>query len=401
MNYFILALSVALKLFSVWFVIIALFTLKKPKPIPESPARTRFACLVAARNEQNVISDIVSSLRAQDYPDEMYDIFVIPNNCTDDTRGRAIAAGAQIIDCPGEIRCKGDALHVAVDKLLHSDYDAFCVFDADNIVDPGFLSHMNNAFCAGARVAKAAIRVKNPYDSATAGCYGLYFALFDTFFSRPRMALGLSSKLVGTGFAVRRELITQMGGWNTQTIAEDAEFSAQCVEMGERVWFVPEAVTYDEAPRDFRTTLIQRRRWCSGLMDVARARFGTLWRTFCKKPSVRALDMLAFLCYPFTYVASLIPSLMSAVAAVAENRFLSYIIIAFAWLGVAYVGCAAFGVLLAHLAGMNDRRAARSIVLFPIFMASWLPLQVISLFKRECRWRPIAHAGCKSVVESQ
>ena len=54
-----------------------------PWPLPAP--RTRFACLVAARNEEAVIGALVESLKKQDYPDALYDIFVIPNNCTDDT----------------------------------------------------------------------------------------------------------------------------------------------------------------------------------------------------------------------------------------------------------------------------------------------------------------------------
>lgn len=391
MKYVILALTLALQVFSVWFTVVGIFAIFKPKKIATSLPQTRFACLIAARNEQNVITEIINSLRAQNYPDHMYDIFVIPNNCTDDTEGRARAAGAHIINCPSGVRCKGDALQVAMAQLLDKPYDVYCVFDADNEVDSGFLAAMNNAFCAGARVAKGAIKVKNPYDSAVSGCYGMYFALFDTFFSRPRMTLGLSSKLVGTGFAVRREVIEGLGGWNTQTLAEDAEFSAMCVTRGERVWFVRDAVTRDEAPRDFKTTMIQRRRWCSGLMDVAKARLGALTASFFKKPTFKKWDMVAFLCYPFAYVLSLVPAVMSVVDAAVRGEFLSYIIIMCARLVLAYIGCAAVGALLAWLGGMKVGRALPSILMFPIFMASWLPLQVLSFFCRERRWHPIAH----------
>ena len=140
--------------------------------------RTRFACLVAARNEEAVIGALVESLKKQDYPDALYDIFVIPNNCTDDTESEALCAGAKIFRCFEPVRCKGDALHEAVAWLLPQRYDAFCVFDADNIADEQFLARMNDAFCAGAQVCKGAMRAKNPYDSWLSGCYGLYFTLF-------------------------------------------------------------------------------------------------------------------------------------------------------------------------------------------------------------------------------
>ena len=224
----ILILTLLLKAASLWFLAVAFFALRKPKRYAVCAPRTRFACLVAARNEEAVIGALVESLKKQDYPDALYDIFVIPNNCTDDTESEALCAGAKIFRCFEPVRCKGDALHEAFETLLRKDYDAFCVFDADNVADEQFLARMNDAFCAGAQVCKGAMRAKNPYDSWLSGCYGLYFTLFDTFFSRARMSCGLSSKLVGTGFAVHRAVLERFGGWNTSTIAEDAEFAAQC-----------------------------------------------------------------------------------------------------------------------------------------------------------------------------
>ena len=144
----ILILTLLLKAASLWFLAVALFALRKPKRYAVCAPRTRFACLVAARNEEAVIGALVESLKKQDYPDALYDIFVIPNNCTDDTESEALCAGAKIFRCFEPVRCKGDALHEAVAWLLPQRYDAFCVFDADNVADEQFLARMNDAFCA-------------------------------------------------------------------------------------------------------------------------------------------------------------------------------------------------------------------------------------------------------------
>lgn len=121
----------ALKLVSAYFLIVALFALKKPKPIPRANPKTRFACVIAARNEERVIGELVQSLLRQNYPKTLFDIYVMPNNCTDHTALAAIRTGAAILKPRGEVRCKGDALHEAFETLLRKDYDAFCVFDAD------------------------------------------------------------------------------------------------------------------------------------------------------------------------------------------------------------------------------------------------------------------------------
>lgn len=393
METILLILTLLLRVFSLYFLVVGVFALKRPRAIPVTQARVRFACLIAARNEEAVIAGLVESLRAQNYPPELCDIYVIPNNCTDRTEEAARGAGAHILRCLRPVRCKGDALHEAVSRLMPQGHGAFCVFDADNLIHPDFLARMNDAFQDGAQVCKGAMRVKNPGDGPLAGCYGLYYTLFDTFFSRARMNCGLSSKLVGTGFAVRREVFEALGGWNTQTIAEDAEFAAQCAAHGIRVRFVPGALTYDEAPASLALSLRQRRRWCSGLMDVADSRRAQLARALSGEGKALALDSLMMLHSPYIQAVSLLLSAVSALCAPFTGRAPADSVGALAALAGAWLLCALGGVVLARLGGYGGRAAAGAVLVFPLFMATWAPLQVISALRRTRTWQPIRHGA--------
>ena len=304
---FAAALSLLWKLFGLWFPLTSLLFWRRPRPFPRRDPKTRFAVILPARNEERVIGALIRSLRAGDYPAELYDIYAVPNNCTDRTEQAARAAGAEILHPAGPVRCKGDVLHQAMNRLLPMAYDAYLVLDADNVVTQDYLSRLNDAFCAGARAVKSAIRVKNPEASWVSACYALYYGLSDCIYNRSRAVLGLSAKLVGTGFALSRELLQEMGGWNTVTIAEDAELAAQLAARGERLWWVPEAVTRDEAPVDFRTSLTQRRRWCSGIMSTAELRMGELVRS---RGGILAFDMGMFLSMPFWQALSPVPMLL-------------------------------------------------------------------------------------------
>ena len=383
-------LSLALKVFTVYFACIAMFALKRPRPYPKAAPATRFAVVVAARNEEAVIGNLVESILNQNYPAHLRDVYVVPNNCTDFTEAAAAASGAHILHCLGSVRGKGDALHQALGQLMARDYDAFVVFDADNVADPNFLSRMNDAFQSGARVCKSRMMAANPTRSGVAGCYGLYFAAFDWAFNRPRAALGLSAKLVGTGFAVHREVLEALGGWNTRTIAEDAEFAAQCAGLGVRVHWVYEALTYDEAPEGFLTSLRQRKRWCSGVMQVARQEVGKLWAGNSLHTALR-WDMTMFLLAPFAQALSGV--FLGVGAALDAPELVMAVPLLLAGAGLAYGGMAALGALLCFLGGYGLRGMGRTVLVFPVFMASWLPLQVISLFKDTKRWHAIQHSG--------
>lgn len=393
-----IALSILLRVFSLWFLLTALLFWKRPKPYPLRAPKTRFACLIPARNEEAVVGALVESLRAQDYPDALYDIYVIPNNCTDGTEDAARAAGAKIFRCFDPVKNKGDALHETIAWLLPRrmenrptapEYDAFCVFDADNVADSHFLARMNDAFLAGAKVAKGRLLVKNPRDSWVAGCYSLYFTLGDLFFSRSRANLGLSAKLVGTGFAVNREVFERLGGWNTSSIAEDAEFSAQCAALGERVWWVSDAVSYDEAPVSFRVSLTQRRRWCSGIMAAAVIMLPRLLRAAPNADRSRAVDSVFFLCSPFAQALSVLPPLLLAFGAAAEKTLAGWTLLTAASLTLGFCGALLGACALAFLA--HRRCCALAVLLFPLFMASFLPLQLLALLRPTTQWHTIRH----------
>ena len=391
LNVICFVLSLCLKIFTLYFAAVAAFALVRRKRYPSAAPQTRFAVVVAARNEEAVIGDLIYSVLQQDYPAHLRDVFVVPNNCTDCTEAAASAAGAEILHCLGPVSCKGDALHQAFSQLRDRSYDAFLVFDADNTLQRDYLARLNDAFAAGAMVCKSRTRAGNPSASGVAGCYGLYNVIFDLIWNRPRAACGLSAKLVGSGFAFRREVLETLGGWNTSTIAEDAEFAAQCARAGYRVHWVPDAVNYDEEPNSFCLSLRQRQRWCSGVMQVAKQEVPRLWRGGVPRPLLR-WDLTMFLLAPFTQAVSGL-LLACAVAAGAASGDASGLLLSACGVGLYWVGGMALGVLLCLLGGYALQGMTRAILLFPVFMASWLPLQVISLFHDTKQWRQVAHSG--------
>ena len=390
----ILVLNLLLGAVGAYFVVTALWGLKRPRPIGHFSPRYRFAVLIAARNEEKVIGPLVKSLLAQNYPRALFDVFVIPNNCTDDTAGAARAAGAEIIEPMAPVRYKGDALRQAADRLLAGgEYDAFCVFDADNLADPDFLAEMNNAFCSGAMVARGRNRSKNPTSSWVSACYTIYFDMFNLFFSRARENCGLSANLIGTGFGVRASFLRELGGFRTETITEDVEFFAQCAAAGERVWWVPRAVTYDEEPDSFRLSMTQRRRWCSGSMEVAARYLPRLGERLALRPRWRELDVILFFLAPFVQALAVLPLGMTLLLAVLPGGpgLLPLLAGAAAWLVLSYGAATVLALLVCRRCGCMERGMAKGIAAFGLFMASWLPLQVASLFRPATSWREIGH----------
>lgn len=394
MDTFMLVFGSILKILLLYSAIIGLFTILPRRKIPKAVPKTRFAVLIAARNEESVIGNIVSSLLSSTYPRELFDIYVIPNNCSDDTEGAALRAGAKILPCPAPVHNKGDVLRQAFAALLGSGYDAFCVFDADVVAAPDFLSRVNDAICRGARAVKGRQKSLNPEDSWVSGGYDLYWENTDLVFNRPRSNLHLSAKLMGTGFAVTRELMEELGGWHTETITEDTEFAAQLAARGVRVSWAPEAVSYVEEPSSFRLSLRQRLRWVGGVQTVGRKMLPNLIRDFCRSGSFLTLDFILFLALPFAQILALIPSVWSLLSGFGTPAWLLRAALS---LASYWVGTTALGLLLALLGRRPLKKLWKGILLYPLFMATWLPLQVIALFRKTNVWKPIAHGKARRI----
>lgn len=378
------------KIFAIYFAVISLFGLLRTKSLKGSGQQLKFAVLIAARNEENCIAGIVRSLKEQNYPEQLCHIYVIPNNCTDNTAAAAAAAGARVMSVPSGVRGKGAALREAMDRLLRSkeNYGAFCVFDADNWADKNFLEAMNRALTSGARVAKSRILAGNPGDSWVCGCYDTYFCNANLFMNRARERLGLSARLVGTGFAVKTDFISELGGFRTETITEDAEFYAICAVKGERIAFCEEAVTYDEEPLSFHTSLTQRRRWVSGILQVARLKLPELSTGLLhRKGFFLRLDAILQFC--FGYIQALMPFFLILSVAARPYGSVDRIILS-ALTG--YLFSAGAGFLVLTLQG-RLRQSLRSLWAYPLFIFSFIPLQTLSLFFPTTKWREIRHVG--------
>ncbi len=393
-------LGILTSLYGLYFVILALWGEWRNKAKPQKsavPPATRFALLIAARNEADVIGNLIASLQRQSYPAELYDIYVAPNNCTDHTRGIAAACGARIFDPVGEIRSKGEVLSQFVGTCMtENKYDAICVFDADNIVHPDFLLHMNRARLSGARVAQGFKNSKNPGDTAVAASFSIYFWIIDRFYNASREALGLSSFVTGTGFMVTLPFLRKMGGWNTRTITEDYEFSAQCVLAGERVHYVADAIVYDEQPLTFIQSWKQRRRWSTGNFDSSKYYLKDLCKAAVRRRSLLCLDLA------MTYLSPVI--FMLSVVALAGQTLLGGYSNGYSFMSQPLMWGLMLCLLLAALfTYKQNRRTLRGFCTaagsFLFLLASWMPINLITLLRKQRKWEMIPHTRAISLEE--
>lgn len=288
-----------LTLYSLILGVIGLWRKKEKKNF--SPKK-KFICIVAAHNEEVVIGNCVDSLKRQNYPKDMYEIFVIADNCTDKTADIARKHGARVFERTNkEKRGKGYALEWMFAKIfkMGNKYDTVTIFDADNIVDENFLKEMNSKMLEGYKVVQGYLDSKNPNDSWITQSYSMAFWSQNRAFQLSRSNLGLSNQIGGTGFVIDISILKSLG-WGATCLTEDLEFTCKLILNGEMVGWAHDAKIYDEKPLTLKQSWHQRKRWMQGFSDVASRFFFKLLKKGIKERNFRVIDCALYVMQPAT-----------------------------------------------------------------------------------------------------
>lgn len=396
------------------FYVFVVLTRRAPRKV--AAKNHRYAVLVAARNESAVIADLIHSIQVQNYPTELIDVFVIADNCTDDTADVARDAGAIVFPRYNENEIgKGYALDYGLQAIWQQyadrDYEAYFVFDADNVLDVNYFREMNATFDGGAEASTSYRNSKNFASNWISAGYGVWFLREAKFLNQARLTLNTSCAVSGTGFFIAADVLKRAGGWKWHLLTEDIEFSTSSIIDGMRIAYCPTAVLYDEQPTTFKDSWNQRYRWAKGFYQVFAHYAGGL-----VKGAVTNERGHRFACFDMLMTIS--PGMLLSIVSIVFNA----IIVALALAGVMSTGFAitsslssiffclcnyvmvmfVFGVLTTFVEWDSIRattaQKVRSMFTFPVFMLTYIPIALVALVGK-ASWKPIKHSISVDVAE--
>ena len=228
---------------SAWLVVMLFYQLcvsffgfkRNTKNYQDHDPQMRFLVLVPAHNEEAVIADIIDNLEHMEYPRELYDFYILADNCTDGTVEVARRMGANVLESHKESPDAPTGKPIVLQKALNAlkgyqdHYDLVMFFDADNLVDPNMFLEVNSQYLSAegkADIIQCYLGCKNR-KGMVAMFYYMTYTITNRFFQYAKSRLGLNSVIGGTGFAVSAQYLHKRGGWTAMSLTEDFELQIE------------------------------------------------------------------------------------------------------------------------------------------------------------------------------
>jgi cellulose synthase/poly-beta-1,6-N-acetylglucosamine synthase-like glycosyltransferase len=392
--------------YRVVYIIISMFV--RQRPLKKKVKYRKYAVVSCARNEEEVIGQLIDSIKKQTYPSEYIDIFVMADNCDDNTALVSRQAGAIVYERFNKEQVgKGYALDALFNHMMedgYDDYDGYFVFDSDNILSTDYIDKMNRFYKDEYDAVSSNRQSKNYADNWISAGYGITYLREMRLLNYPRQIVGSCASISGTGFMINPRVIKENHGWKYFLLTEDTEFYASRVLAERRVGYNADAIFYDEQPTGFGQSWTQRMRWTKGYFQVLGSKGWPLCKKVFSKKGFWAWDLLCSMIPGFVLAISGIvaDSLEFGSRIIHHMSLVPFITTALFNTLAIYAGAYVLGFIVTMLEWKRIKASAKDKLLFtisfPAFLATFVPISVAALFKR-VKWDPIKHNKVESIDE--
>lgn len=373
------------------------------KRIYDNPS---FAVLIPARDESKVISNLIDSIEKQTFKIDSKDIYIIVENKKDKTVDIAKERNINIIYRKNltNRRRKGYALDDAIKEILRKKkhYDAYFIFDADNVLDRNYFKEMVKSYKKGYDIGIGYRNTKNGNSSIFSACSSLTFSMINTFSNNYKMKHNLTLTVSGTGFYIKGKILEELGGYPFNSLTEDYEFTLYATLNDLTSTYNMKAKYFDEQPTDYNTTIKQRTRWVKGYFDSRRKYYPLLKNKAVRKdnnyPSVYITlvgvkPYVLLVISVILYLANLTYRIISNSIVKVEvyTLLLQFLVIVLA----IYIVLLIFtGILLIKEKDnlrLNRKMKIKSLFFNPLFLASYVKCLYLALKNKDLAWEKIEH----------
>jgi 1,2-diacylglycerol 3-beta-glucosyltransferase len=288
-----------------------------PKALADDGLATapHVSLLVAAKNEEVVISNLVAMLCNLDYPADKYEVWAIDDRSTDNTPvilDQLALKYPQLKVVHREANAGGGKSGALNQVIPQTFGDIIGVFDADAKVSPDLLRRVVPLFdhpqMGAVQVRKA---IANAEENFWTKGQAVEMAL-DSYVQQQRIAVGGIGELRGNGQFVSRTALHSCGGWNEETITDDLDLTVRLHLDNWKIGFFLTPPVLEEGVTRASSLWHQRNRWAEGGYQ----RYLDYWRYIFRTPMGfgKRIDLLCWMMLQYLVPAANIPDGIMAIA---------------------------------------------------------------------------------------
>ena len=358
--------------------------------------KKRYCILIPARYESKVINNLLLSITKQTTKINPKDIYIIVESIKDKTVDIAKQYNMNIILRENlSLKRKGYALNDAVTYILKKQihYDAYFIFDADNILDKDFIKNMEKSINEGYDIGIGYRNTKNSNTLVSASS-ALTFSMINTMLNERKNKYHNNLTISGTGYYIKGSIIEEWNSFPFHSLTEDYELTLYAILHNLTTTYNKKAIFYDEQPDNFNISLKQRTRWVKGYFEARKKYINKISKSETKNDPNFASKVNAFLgVTPYIYIIiGLLIILFNILITKGITTFLCYLTI---FLLLIYTVLVLFTIIMLKKEknSLNISKSMKVKVIFynPIFMFSYIICLLRTIFIKDIKWDKIDH----------
>jgi len=391
----------------IWNSIQSKVKYNKNYPKASKVKKPRFAVLIPARYEANVIEELLKSIESQTFKIDMKDVYVIIESIEDETYNIAKRYGAEVVIRQKlDLRRKGYALDEGIKYVLNKGvkYDAYFIFDADNVLSPTYMEEMSKTYLESYDIGIGYRNTKNGNANVIAGASSMTFSMINTLGNKAKNEDTRNKTISGTGFYIKGSIVEEWGGYPFHTLTEDYELSLYATLHSYTTYYNESAEYYDEQPISMKVSITQRTRWIKGFFEARKLYKNELLESSKdRNPNsgsqyemAKSIEPYIFLVVGF--ILNIIIKVVWSIILLVNKSSLAVLYLLSVGLILLMVYSCLF--IATYIMLKKDRklaltRSSKFKVLFfnPIFLCTYIHSAILAIVKKNLGWDKIKHTS--------
>lgn len=374
----------------IWLLIdyiLSYFNSNVPK---EKNNKGKFAILIPARDESRVIEELLNSILNQTRKINSDDVYVIVEEESDKTVELVKNKNMNIVFRHDlSKKRKGYALDDAIKEILEQKkhYDAYFIFDADNVLDKDYIKNMEKAYESGYDIGIGYRNTKNGNDSVIAAASSLTFSMINTLGNEHKTKCNNTLTISGTGFYIKGDIVEKLSGYPFNSLTEDYELTLYATLNDLTTTYVKNAIFFDEQPVKYNITINQRTRWIKGFFEARKKYIPLLLKKEINKNFSSSFHQIMGV----TPYILLIIGLLGILLVNYFNVKNTIILILFVYLIMVLITSIMVLKENTYL-NINNKMKIKVILYNPIFLTTYIICLFKAILNKDVKWLKIEHS---------